>query len=249
MLPNSGRPLLKKWKQHQKERGKRQVLESVQRTVDDWLAEKAKIDSTIDLLTKVKEAYRFSFEGVTLIETRSKTNTGFASAPIKIGAVKVRVGGAQSVRTEQMTAIDHGTFTVDHHEATFVGGHHTRTWEYKKLVGYDTQQATQMLIAVRNRQKMSGIRYPPAYDFQVDAIFCAAVERFNGADSAVQEWIGRTADTTRQRLNDAELRYTEAVEACSSELVNVLGAADAIAFVDSLPNMNADVTRPGPTSD
>ena len=237
-----------KWKLKNQDRRKNEVLSRVQSSVDEWKAAEAQHDSTIDLLLELTSPLRFVIEGVTLIETRSKTITGFASSPIKIGAVKVRVGGAQSVRTEQMTAIDQGTFTVDHHEATFVGGRHSRTWDYGKLVGYDTEQSTQLLIGVRNRQKMSGIRYPAAYDFQVDARFCAAVERHNAGESAVQDWIQRTWDTADQLFDDAGRHYEEAVDACSDELVAVLGAADAIAYIASLPNMNADVIEPDSTS-
>ena len=56
-----------------------------------------------------------------------------------------------------MTLIDTGMFTVEEDRASFVGAKHQRTSEYKKIVGYNTDADSEVLIAVTNRQKMSGM--------------------------------------------------------------------------------------------
>ena len=96
-------------------------------------------------------------------------------------------------------------------------------WEYKKIVGYDTSGSNEVLIAVSNRQKVSGIRYDAGSDFVVDASLNAAVERFRGNEEAVIVRARTTLDDLRARLEDGKRRTESISNDLATQLVELVG--------------------------
>jgi hypothetical protein len=135
-------------------------------------------------------AGEWSAENLTLVETRITGGYAGASTPVKIGGQTIRLGGAVPVKKEEMTAIDTGTWTVNSDGMSFVGGKHTRKWEFKKLVGYLDTGTNELLVGVENRQKMSGIRYNAKFDFFIDALFTSfyTVHSENGDTASIHAW-------------------------------------------------------------
>ena len=80
--------------------------------------------------------------------------------------MRYRVGGTRGTFVqgeEHPTPIDTGTLTITDHRAVFLGAQQTREWAWSKLVGFHDDEVTAWTgIAVSNRQKISGVAYPPA---------------------------------------------------------------------------------------
>jgi hypothetical protein len=110
--------------------------------------------------------------GVSLIESRRGPGHWQGASQ----GVSVHIPGTKSMRyrvgatrgsfvqgDEHPTPIDTGTLTITDRRAVFLGAQQTREWAWSKLVGFhDDQVAAWTGIAVSNRQKISGIAYPPS---------------------------------------------------------------------------------------
>ena len=116
------------------------------------------------LAMKKDEVFVYETPYVSLVETR----TGARRSKRTLGALSFRVapgvyatgGGGGSVSPpppESMTAIDSGYAVFSNHRVIFVGSKHSREWDFSKTLGATPYQSTGVLIAVSNRQKMSGI--------------------------------------------------------------------------------------------
>ena len=128
------------------------------------------IDSSIPL--HGGEHALLNLDGVGLIEPRhGPGHWQGASQAISVHvpgtkSMRYRVGGTRGTFVqgeENPTMIDTGTLTITDHRAVFLGAKQTREWAWTKLVGFhDDQVAAWTGIAVSNRQKISGVSYPPA---------------------------------------------------------------------------------------
>jgi hypothetical protein len=128
--------------------------------------------------------------GASLVETRVKGGAAFASTTVRVAGLPLRFGGAVPIKREEMTVIDsNGVLTLAPDAATFVGGKHSRKWEYRKITGIVTDSANELLIGVENRQKMSGVRYPQEYDAIIDAMIELKVAMFDlGGFREFMDW-------------------------------------------------------------
>ena len=205
---------------------------------EGWERENKAIIDAVATVRKVVDGTRYSFTGATLVETRSRGGAVFATMPVNILGVRFRVGGGAPIKRDVMTAIDVGDFTIDVDRATFVGGKQQRVWEYKKIVGYNTEAAQELLIAVSNRQRMSGIRYGAGADFLIDAAFNAAVERHRGNPEAVTKWAQQAVADLKQRIETGKHNVETDASAVATELVRLIGKDEVSAFVQTLPGLN-----------
>jgi hypothetical protein len=228
--------VLRRW------RAKR-IKTEIASSADAFQREVAALEDAAATVKRVLEADRWKLEGASLVETRVKGGAAFASVPINIAGVRFRVGGAKPVTREKMTVIDEGTFTIEESRATFVGGLHTRTWEYENIVGYVTEGRTQLLIAVSNRQKVSGIRYAAAYDFLVDAALNAAVERHRGNTAAVVEWARNMSAELDGRRAAATTGLDDLVTGKANELKELIGLDETMAYLGTVPGVRASTTE------
>jgi len=192
----------------------------------------------IEVVRLVTNRTRFKFNGASLIETRAQTHVDYVSVPLKIGEVKPSVGRARPVTREEMTAIDHGVFTIGEDRATFVGKKYQRTWEYQKIVGYHTDAASEVLIAVSDREKVSGIRYGQRLDFRVDAALNAAVERYRGNDAAVAAWAKVTNADLQAQLERGESYMATVGAEKAAELSELIGEDESKAFLETLAGVH-----------
>jgi len=110
------------------------------------------------------ETFVYQTSPVSLVETR----TGARRSRRSLGALTFRVapgvyatgGGGGSVSPpppEAMAAIDQGYAVFSDQRVVFVGGMHSRQWDFSKMLGATPFQGAGVLIAVSNRQKMSGL--------------------------------------------------------------------------------------------
>jgi len=110
------------------------------------------------------ETFIYRTGQVSLVETRR----GARRSKRTLGALTFRVapgvyatgGGGGSVSPpppESMTTIDSGFAVFSDKRVVFVGGMHSREWRFDKLLGATPFQGSGVLIAVSNKQKMSGV--------------------------------------------------------------------------------------------
>jgi hypothetical protein len=107
--------------------------------------------------TLIRQGATLHFENVLLMETRTSYNTLRASQHLGNGFT---IGGSHTTPADSMRRIDRGTFHVGPLACWFVGNLHSRQWEYRKILGV-TEYSDAVLIAVSNRQRMSGIKFHP----------------------------------------------------------------------------------------
>lgn len=116
------------------------------------------------LAMKKDEEFVYQASSVSLTETR----TGARRSRRTIGALTFRVapgvfatggagGSVSPPPPEHMTAIDQGYAVFSNQRVVFVGAMHTREWAFAKMLGATPVQSSGVLMAVSNRQKMSGI--------------------------------------------------------------------------------------------
>ena len=121
-------------------------------------------DHSTAMAMKKGEVFVYQTGPVSLVETR----TGARRSKRTLGALTFRVapgvyatgGGGGSVSPpppEEMTAIDQGYAVFSNQRVVFVGGKHSREWAFEKTLGATPFQGAGVLIAVSNRQKMSGL--------------------------------------------------------------------------------------------
>ena len=110
------------------------------------------------------EEFVYQAQGVSLTETRR----GARRSRRTLGALTFRVapgvfatggagGSVSPPPPEHLTAIDQGYAVFSNQRVVFVGAMHTREWAFSKMLGATPFQSSGVLMAVSNRQKMSGI--------------------------------------------------------------------------------------------
>lgn len=128
-----------------------------------------RIASSVTL--KSGEHALLNLPGVSLIEPRrgpghwQGANQGVSVHIPGTKSMRYRVGATRGTFVqgdEHPTPIDTGTLTITDHRAVFLGAQQTREWAWSKLLGFHDDAVTAWTgIAVSNRQKISGIGYPP----------------------------------------------------------------------------------------
>ena len=83
---------------------------------------------------------------------------------------------------ERPTVIDTGLGVITSQRITFIGGKRSTEWAFAKLLGFSLELDSMAIFNVSNRQKASGLAYPPSIDLVVDAVVSAAVAAFQSAD-------------------------------------------------------------------
>ena len=121
---------------------------------------------------KAKEQAIYFVDGAGLVESRrgpGHWQGGSQGVSVRIPGTKsmrYRVGatrGTYAQGDESPTLIDNGSLTITTTRAVFIGAKQTREWAWAKLLGFHDEATTAWTgIAVSNRQKVSGISYPPA---------------------------------------------------------------------------------------
>ena len=87
---------------------------------------------------------------------------------------------------ERPTVIDTGLGVITNQRITFIGGKRSAEWAFAKLLGFSLELDSMAIFNVSNRQKASGLAYPPSTDLVVDAVVSAAVAAFQSADDLAQ---------------------------------------------------------------
>jgi hypothetical protein len=123
----------------------------------------------IPIVLRAGERMFATLSGATLVEPRK----GPGHWDGRSQGVSVHVPGTRSMRyrvgashgtfvqgVEKPTGIDVGTFTLTTHRAVFTGSKQTREWLWTKLISVThASDAHWTMLAVSNRQKVSGIAY------------------------------------------------------------------------------------------
>jgi hypothetical protein len=126
---------------------------------------------TTSLPLKSGERPLLELDGAELVEPRSSGGQWQGRSQ----GVSIRVPGTRSMRyrvgatrgtyvrnEEKPTVIDTGTLTITTKRAVFVGSKQSREWAWAKLTGlHDEPGVAWTAIGVSNRQKVSGVAYPP----------------------------------------------------------------------------------------
>jgi hypothetical protein len=166
------------------------------------------LDASIPL--KAGEHALLDVAGVSLIEPRRGPGHWQGANQ----GVSVRIPGTRSMRyrigtthgtfiqgDEHPTPIDTGTLTITDHRAVFLGAQQTREWTWSKLVGFHDDNLTAWTgIAVSNRQKISGVAYPPSETASVRLTLELAAALGNGTvDACVADLKSERADWATHR--------------------------------------------------
>ena len=121
--------------------------------------------------------------------------------------MRYRIGGTKGTYVpgdEKPTIIDTGTLVITTARAVFMGSKQSREWAWSKLIGFreDDPAIAWTTIAVSNRQKVSGISYPPAETLAVR--FYLHLGAATGAGTAAE----MLADIQTERAEHARTRPT-----------------------------------------
>ena len=168
-----------------------------QRALLEWCAATARgvvagtfapADSRIAL--KAGERALYVVEEAGLVEPRREAghwqgaNQGISVRVPGTKSMRYRVGstrGTYAQGDEKPTLIDSGTLTITTRRAAFVGPKQNREWAWSKLLSFfDDDNTAWTGIAVSNRQKMSGIAYPPAQAVATRLYLELGAAMFNG---------------------------------------------------------------------
>ena len=169
------------------------------------------------------EKYVITLKDQMLMETRraprvtTRKTDAFTVALAK-GFFYTAAGGS-SVSPEpgdEIRQIDVGTATFTTHRVVFVGSKQTREWDFAKLLGVNEEPGgVQIMIAVSNRQRMSGLAsqsfadISPGLAFQIADI--AKDEGFESARAACKDAL-REMDYQMRVMNERFFISPEAIE-------------------------------------
>ena len=196
----------------------------------------------IEQALNVAKGQTFTLTDAGLVETRRKKAANYGSMPINIGDVNFRVGRVQDASRDELTHIDTGKFVMEAKRCVFTGGTQTRVWEHAKIVGYDTSRADMLLIAVSNRERMSGILYEKQGDFAIEAYFMAWYEGQRDNVAAVSEWSKRIAAEANSELAERQVKLEgERAQQLAVRLAQLVGRDEAQAFLDTLPGVSVTI--------
>ena len=130
----------------------------------DSLAARLPLSDTSRLPLKPGEEFIYELDNAALMETRTGTRVStrsFGAATFRVAkGVYFTGGGGRTVSPpaeEEMRAIDYGSATFTNKRVVFVGGKHSREWDFAKLLGATPISNGGVLMAVSSRQKMSGV--------------------------------------------------------------------------------------------
>lgn len=126
------------------------------------------------------------FNGCKLIEVKRGAGTyhgGSSGFSFRVSrGIRYHVGGSRGTfvqGSEELRITDEGQAVVSNKRVVFQGGLNSREWAFGKLIGLQHDPSRPItLIHVSNRQKVSGIAYPPEQAPQVRYAFelAAAIE-------------------------------------------------------------------------
>jgi hypothetical protein len=148
----------------------KEVRDALAAAVQICDGETATFDQEWPLLLRPGERIVYAMRGAALLEPRRGPGhwTGGSagvSIPTGIEGIRLRFGktrGTFQAGEEKPTLIDQGDATITTERVVFQGPKYTREWEFSKLIGVmNPTDAPWSAIQVRNRQKTSGIGYPP----------------------------------------------------------------------------------------
>ena len=158
---------------------------SLQRFID-----KAPFDISPRFSLKPGEMIVYELKRATLAETRrgprvTQRQTDAFTFRFAPGFYYTTAGGkAVSDAVDEMKEIDSGRATFTNKRVIFVGEKQTREWDFAKLLGWETGPGAYIMMAVSNRQRMSGV-CGSADDLMAPAAFeIAQIVAADGFDAA-----------------------------------------------------------------
>ena len=188
-----------------------------------YLSENLPLPNEAGFSLRHGEKYVITLKDQLLMETRraprvtTRKTDAFTVALAK-GFYYTAAGGS-SVSPEpgdEIRQIDVGTATFTTHRVVFVGSKQTREWDFAKLLGVNEEPGgVQIMIAVSNRQRMSGLAsqsfadISPGLAFQIADI--AKDEGFESARAACKDAL-REMDYQMQVMGERFFISPEAIE-------------------------------------
>lgn len=143
----------------------------------DFLAKALPLQRDTQFPLRSQEEYVYHLDNMSLIEPRraprvTRRSTDAVTVALAKGIYYTAAGG-KSVSPEpedELREIDRGTATFTTQRVVFVGSKQTRDWDFAKLLGWDVGAGGQLMIAVSNRQKVSGIQMINRSDLMPDVV-------------------------------------------------------------------------------
>lgn len=143
----------------------------------DFLAKALPLDRETKFQLRAREEYVYHLDNMSLIEPRraarvTRRSTDAVTVALAKGIYYTAAGG-KSVSPEpedELREIDRGTATFTTQRVVFVGSKQTREWDFAKLLGWDVGAGGRLMIAVSNRQKVSGIQMTNRSDLMPDIV-------------------------------------------------------------------------------
>jgi hypothetical protein len=159
----------------------------------DWMLSTARSESGFrpdqvgsSFVPKRGESLFGAFDGCRLIEVKRGAGTyhgGSSGFSFRVSrGIRYHVGGSRGTfvqGSEELRITDEGQAVVSNKRVVFQGGLNSREWAFGKLIGLQHDPSRPItLIHVSNRQKVSGIAYPPdqAAEFRYALELAAAIE-------------------------------------------------------------------------
>lgn len=145
----------------------------------DWMLTTARsgsgIRAALGFVTKRGESVYGTFPNCQLIEVKRGAGSyqgGYSGFSFRVArGISYRVGGSRGTYVpgaEELKITDEGTAVVSSKRVVFQGGMNSREWAFSKLLSIQHDPTRPItLIHVSNRQKVSGISYPPEQAPQV----------------------------------------------------------------------------------
>lgn len=128
------------------------------------LERKLPMANSSDLSMKPGETFVMTTETVALVETRraariSRRSTDAFTFQLAKGFFYTAAVGKSVSQDpdDELRVVDYGTATFTTKRVVFVGETQTREWDFSRLLGKNVGAGGRVLMAVSNRQKMSGL--------------------------------------------------------------------------------------------
>lgn len=162
---------------HQNFRRQFMKFAETQATRLDFLAKALPLQRETKFQLRSGEEYVYHLDNMSLIEPRraarvTRRSTDAVTVALAKGIYYTAAGG-KSVSPEpedELREIDRGTATFTTQRVVFVGSKQTREWDFAKLLGWDVGAGGRLMIAVSNRQKVSGIQMTDRSDLMPDVV-------------------------------------------------------------------------------
>lgn len=162
---------------HQNFRRQFMNLAETQASRLDFLSKALPLQRETQFQLRSQEEYVYHLDNMSLIEPRraarvTRRSTDAVTVALAKGIYYTAAGG-KSVSPEpedELREIDRGTATFTTQRVVFVGSKQTREWDFAKLLGWDVGAGGRLMIAVSNRQKVSGIQMTTRSDLMPDVV-------------------------------------------------------------------------------